>query len=337
MAEHTMSMRLVRPFVRVMRRKGFDPRMLRFLEHSEPDARILASTAVGLLRVSVDMTRDENLGLQAALETTLGDYGDIEYAAGACANVGDALEFLRTHYFILDDASAFESWCEGGVQRISVQQPLELACRAVVDFTLAMMFLCYRRWVGAGSSDCELWFPYPRPDTLAVHEQVFEQARLRFEAPESALAFPESSLQSPLLHSDPKLHQLLVRHLRDRYPSRALSPSLIDMARTHILHELSSGRAKVDHIATLLDMSRRTLCRKLEEEGTSFKRLLSDVRCAQAVRQLILAPISIHEISAQLGYSEPAAFHRAFRTWFGTTPSEYREQQRRRWTEPTRG
>lgn len=331
MAEHTMSMRLVRPFVKAMRRKGFDPRMLHFLEHSDPDARILASTAVGLLRVSVQMTRDEDFGLQAALETALGDYGDIEYAAGSCASVGDALEFLRTHYFILDDASAFESWCEGGIQRISVQQPLELACRAVVDFTLAMMFLCYRRWVGGGSAECEIWFAHPRPDVLEVHERVFERARLRFDAPESALSFPESSLQSPLRHSDPKLHQLLVRHLRDRYPSRALSPSLIDLARTHILQELPGGRAKVDHIALLLGMSRRTLCRRLEEEGTSFKQLLSDVRCAQAVRQLILDTASIHEISAQLGYSEPAAFHRAFRGWFGTTPSEYRQQQRQRW------
>ena len=332
MAEHTMSMRLVHPFVKAMRRKGFDPRTLRFLEHSNPEARILASTAVALLRVSVELTRDEGLGLLAALETSRGDYGDIEYAAGSCASVGEALEFLRAHYFILDDASSFESWCEGGLQRISVQQPLELASRAVTDFTLAMMYLCYQRWVGGESSECEVWFSYPRPADLAVHERIFEQARLRFAAPESALAFPESALQSRLLHSDPKLHQLLARHLRDRYAARALAPSLIDLARTHILQALPEGRAKVDHIAAQLGMSRRTLCRRLEEEGTSFKRLLSDVRCAQAARQLTLDADSIHEISAHLGYSEPAAFHRAFRTWFGATPSEYRERQRRRWS-----
>lgn len=332
MAEHTMSMRLVQPFVKAMRRKGFDPRLVRFLEHSDPEARILASTAMALLRASVEMTRDESFGLLAALETSRGDYGDLEYAAGSCANVGEALEFLHSHYFVLDDASSFESWCEGGVLRITVLQPVELGCRAVADFTLAMMYLSYRRWVGGRTADCEIWFPYPRPADLEVHERVFERARLRFAAPESALAFPESALQSPLLHSDAQLHQLLVRHLRDRYTSRALAPSLIDMARRRILHELPNGHAKVDHIAAQLGMSRRTLCRKLEEEGTSFKRLLSDVRCAQAARQLLLAPDSIHEISAHLGYSEPAAFHRAFRAWFGATPSEYREQQRKRWS-----
>jgi AraC-like DNA-binding protein len=331
MAEHTMSMRLVQPFVKVMQRKGFDPKLVRFLQHADPDARILTSSAVALLRVSVEMTRDEGLGLLAALETTRGDYGDLEYAAGSCATVGEALEFVHSHYFVLDDATSYDSCREHGRLRISVLQPLELACRAVIDFTLGMMYLSHLRWVAGDPSDFEIWFTYPRPADLSVHERIFGRARLRFDAPESALSFPECALEYPLRHSDPQLHQLLVRYLRDRYRTRGLSPSLIDTARTYILEELEDGRAKVDHIAQRLGMSRRTLCRKLEEEGTSFKRLLNDVRCARAVHFLLLDAGSIHQISDHLGYSEPAAFHRAFRSWFGATPAEYREQQRRRW------
>ena len=334
MAEHTMSMRLVQPFVKAMKRKGFEPQTVRFLEHSDPDARILASTAVALLRISVQLTRDEGLGLLAALETSRGDYGDLEYAAGSCATVAEALEFLRGHYFVLDDASSFDYCSEQGRLRISIQQPVDLSCRAVVDFTLGMMQLTYLRWVGGDSSDCEVWFAYPRPADLEPYMLVFGRARLRFAAPENALSFAESTLEHPLRHSDSKLHQLLVRFLRDRYTARGLAPSLIDTARSYIVQELSGGTAKVDHIAHRLGMSRRTLCRKLEEEGTSFKRLLNDVRCARAVRHLILDASSIHQISEQLGYSEPAAFHRAFRAWFGTTPAEYRDQQRQRWSSP---
>jgi AraC-like DNA-binding protein len=108
-----------------------------------------------------------------------------------------------------------------------------------------------------------------------------------------------------------------------------LEPSLVDAACTLILEELSNGKATIDRVAARLGMSRRSLSRKLEEQGTSFRRLLCDVRCACAVRLLLLESYSVNEISERLGYSEPAAFHRAFRSWFGATPMAYRQQQSR--------
>ena len=65
--------------------------------------------------------------------------------------------------------------------------------------------------------------------------------------------------------------------------------------------------------------------RTLSASGTSFQVLLKDVRAQLAKRYLTNPRLSLSEVAFLLGYSEPSAFHRAFRKWTGTTPVEYRE------------
>jgi AraC-like DNA-binding protein len=330
MREPTMSMRLVRPFVEVVKQHGLDARILKFIEYSDPDARISAKTAIDLLRLAVRLTQNETLGLEAALATGPGDYGDMEYATGSCDTVGDAMAFIDRYYFVLDDASKISHFREHGRVYVEFAQPDKLSCRASIDFTLSMLYLSYVRWVGGEPTDYEVRFPYSKPEQFEPYTRVFgSRTRLQFDAPASSVVFAEGDLGRPLRYSDPKLHALLARHLHDRYKIQPLEPSLVDAACTLILEELSNGKATIDRVAARLGMSRRSLSRKLEEQGTSFRRLLCDVRCACAVRLLLLESYSVNEISERLGYSEPAAFHRAFRSWFGATPMAYRQQQSR--------
>jgi AraC-like DNA-binding protein len=329
MSEPTMSMRVIQPFLKAVRQQGVDPRALRFLEQRDPDARIQASAARELLRISILITGDEALGLAAALETSPGDYGELEYAAASCSTVREALDFLCNHYFLLDESSALDYSCADGRVRLSLRQPAELATRASVDFTLSLLYLSYVRWVGEPPVEYEVEFPYPQPPDRARYEAIFgAQTRLRFGTDSSAVVFRESDLGCRLRHSDPKLHALLSAHIRDQTPE-SFEPSLIGRVRAGIREELRAGSASIDAVASRLAMSRRSLSRKLEEEGTSFKQILCDVRRACAVRYLLLDCYSVEQISKRLGYSEPGAFHRAFRGWFGQTPTRYRDQQRR--------
>jgi AraC-like DNA-binding protein len=71
-------------------------------------------------------------------------------------------------------------------------------------------------------------------------------------------------------------------------------------------------------------MSESTLARHLEDEGTTFKALLDDLRRRLALRYVGLSQLPIAEIALLLGFSQAAAFHRAFRRWTDQTPLEYR-------------
>jgi AraC-like DNA-binding protein len=84
----------------------------------------------------------------------------------------------------------------------------------------------------------------------------------------------------------------------------------------------------VEVIASRLGTSPRTLQRRLrEEEQTSHKQLLDEIRHALALRYLDTEGLSIGEAAFLLGFSEPSAFHRAFKRWTGATPGAYRRQR----------
>ncbi len=77
-------------------------------------------------------------------------------------------------------------------------------------------------------------------------------------------------------------------------------------------------------MAEQLRMSTRTLARRPTDEGTSHKEILDDLRGELAQRYMGDANLAIAEVTFPLGFSEPSAFHRAFKRWTGRTPSEFR-------------
>ncbi len=97
-----------------------------------------------------------------------------------------------------------------------------------------------------------------------------------------------------------------------------------DTVRRFLAEELSNGQPKLEQLASQLHMSARTLHRRLEQEGTNYRRVLTEVRHELAVRHLIERRLAIGEIAFLLGFSEVSAFHRAFRHWTGHAPHAYR-------------
>jgi len=330
MSNPTIAMRVIRPFLEVVKEKGFHPRILRFVEQADPDTRLSLGSALSMLDVAVRMTGDPDLGLRAALRIAPGDYAALEYVATSCQSFGEALDALERYFFLAYDGAPGPTYSrENGRVYVEYFRPEKNQCRAAVDYALAIAFMCHERWVGGNRSCCEVWFRYPQPENAALYPEVFKPGTpLRFDAARSAFIFPESDLAKPMRTADPKLNELLVRYVEDRYGSHPPEASLMAQVRSLILSELDGGNPAADPIAVKLGVSRRTLTRRLEEEGTSFKQLLSDVRCAMAVRYLTLDQLSIAEVVKRLGYSEPAAFHKAFKRWLGMTPIEFMRQQK---------
>lgn len=87
---------------------------------------------------------------------------------------------------------------------------------------------------------------------------------------------------------------------------------------------LGAGEVSIDKVAGTLGMSRQTLYRRLKAEGVTFEEILDAKRRSLAIRYLGLHRLSVKAVAYKLGFSEPAAFSRAFKRWTGVSPSEFR-------------
>jgi AraC-like DNA-binding protein len=83
---------------------------------------------------------------------------------------------------------------------------------------------------------------------------------------------------------------------------------------------LETGEARVERVASDLGLSRQTLYRRLKDEGVTFEDLLDKLRHRLALRYLRQEKMSVKGASYRLGFSDPAAFSRAFKRWTGASP-----------------
>jgi AraC-like DNA-binding protein len=98
---------------------------------------------------------------------------------------------------------------------------------------------------------------------------------------------------------------------------------IVPRVREFLTRSLSAG---LDEAARELGVSARTLHRRLRVEGSSFRAVKDALRRSLALAHLEKTRKSIAEIAAELGYSEPSAFFRAFQAWTGEAPSVHRRQ-----------
>jgi AraC-like DNA-binding protein len=96
--------------------------------------------------------------------------------------------------------------------------------------------------------------------------------------------------------------------------------------KSALLEMLPSGRSSIEKTASRLGMSKRTLQRQLSLESSSFQGILNTTRQELAQHYLSRSEISQSEIGYLLGYQDGNSFLRAFRSWTGTTPGEYRNE-----------
>jgi AraC-like DNA-binding protein len=137
--------------------------------------------------------------------------------------------------------------------------------------------------------------------------------------------FSMAKASKPLSGSDP---QLVALHegVIERYLASLDRGDILGRARVEIIDQLPSGDLTEDSLAGALDTTKRTLHRRLQEHGESFRSLLAGVRKSLVMGYLSDADLTLTEIAFLLGYSDASSFSRAFRRWFGKSPSAARAQ-----------
>jgi AraC-like DNA-binding protein len=164
-----------------------------------------------------------------------------------------------------------------------------------------------------------------------AHEAMLRRhfgCEIRFDAACDAIVLDEKALALPHVTYNPQLLALIVPGLESALEKDGSSRTLADDVRAALHQGICGERPAVAKVARSLGMSPRTLQRRLGELGTSYQKLLDDVRHRSARRLLATTDLGAGEVAFLLGFEELNSFTRAFHAWEGTTPTRWRASSR---------
>ena len=306
----------------VLKRAGLSPRLL-----DGDGSRVSLADYHRLLAALTDLADDPHLALKMGNADGI-DYFDPAFFAAMCSpnmNVAVArmAEYKRR-------VSPFRFDIQTDAQSTTVafrsvgHQPLH-PTQSLTELVFLVNFIrrATRQHIVARS----VGLPFDVPDrpayeahfgcSISVHETV----SVSISAKDAELAF--------VTHND-EIWALFEPKLRRGVPPRGDVPVPTRERVAHCLNEfLPSGRASVHDVARELAMSKRTLQRRLSEEGTNWLEVLEEARQALAKHYLATTDFGASEVSFLIGFEDPNSFYRAFKRWEDTSPERWRMLRRR--------
>ena len=301
---------------------GFDPALA-----SDPDARIPVDVENALWDAAARATGDPLFGLHAAQAVTRGAFDVLDYAVRTAPTLRTALERLVRYNRLFHSHAAFTLEEHGDLVRIehAFLAPGRAPARHATDFTLASIVVLGAQLIDAPVIPVAVDLPHPVGD-VAAYAAVFGVAPA-FGRARGALVLPRAPLARPCPAADAARSQVIVRHAEDLLSALPdPSDSFASRLRRLISAQLASGGATLTAAAHALKLSERSLQRRLADDGVTFDAIVEEVRRELALRYLADPALAIGEIAYLLGYSEPSAFHRAFKRWTGQTPAQARRR-----------
>jgi AraC-like DNA-binding protein len=291
------------------------------LDLSDPDRRI-ACDVVGLVISRAQQKRfTPNLGLAVALATPLGAYPLLDYLILTSDTVGDGLVQLARYLHITASPVSVAVHADGDPIRVEV----ETVSAFGYEFEAALMVRHFKEETDGAFTAVSISFAH-RPDDVAAFERALG-CPVRTAASWNGMTIDRATCGMPMRRRDPILRGFLETQADAILPNMSVRTGVAEDVRRALASRAALG-ARMSSIARQLGMSERTLQRRLAGDGVSYQDLLEEVRKAAAGRHLDESPFAISEIAYLLGYSEPAAFHRAFKRWYGTTPEQFRARSR---------
>lgn len=198
-----------------------------------------------------------------------------------------------------------------------------MTSRFGTELTVALVFRLGEQFVGSNGQMSGVTFRHPEPAHVEQYERVF-QLRPTFGASENQLVFDRRYLDRPQMHGDEAVFHLMRARAEQMMVERGAAGRLPDRVRDLLRYEPDLGQIDGRQIARRLGMTLRGLRRRLGEMGTPLSGLIDEVRKELACNALRDPQVCIKEVAERLGFSEPSAFHRAFKRWTGETPAQWR-------------
>jgi AraC-like DNA-binding protein len=286
----------------------------------DPEGRVPFAALCRLLETAAAKASCAHIGLLAGKMWRLVDLGIVGEMVANCPTVGEALEALIVHQHLNSSGGLGFLLERGGIvdAGYAIYHAGLTHTDQYYDAILAGTFNFLRELAGPAWLPAEIFVSHSRPRDVAPYRRLLK-VQPRFDAEFCAIRFDARWLTHTVEHSDPVRRQATLARLEAAGRGDFLDHDM-RAVRTVLLHGKHSG----DDVAYTLSMHRRTLNRRLKAHGTTFQRVLDQVRFDVARHLLSNSDIALDDVAATLGYAGVSPFMRTFRRWAGTTPGQWR-------------
>lgn len=329
MTNRTTSAAWVKGFCGLFQDEGLDvPQLLRdvgldLAALDNPHMRCPSDKVSLLWDLAVQRSGNPLLGIAEPRASSLANFDVVGYAMMSCPNLLASLECLVRYLRVVSEAATLvlREDCEGYSIELALFGGDHAVPRQRCEFDL-LTLLSFLRWIsGRRFAPLFVDFSYPEPAKAQRYRNAFE-SRVRFNAAANRLVLSVDDLALPLPTHNPALEEFHAQYA-GQCLKRLDSKKISRMTGELIAHKLLGWEPRREEIARLLCLGDRTLRRRLEEEGTTFQKILDDTRRELAQQYLAQQRYSVGEIAYMLGFADQGTLFRACRRWFNVSPKQY--------------
>jgi AraC-like DNA-binding protein len=320
-------------YVDVARSVGLDPyRMVEAVglpqtSLHDPDLKISLPAFIHLLEASAKAANIDNFGLRLSEKRLLSNLGPVGLMAREQPTVRKAVEALADHM----------GWHSDGIHlRIEERDSLvtlipmvatrrSALMRQATELSVGVLFRILRISLGSAWKPTFVSFTHGPPKSRDVHLRILGP-RVEFSQTCNAIVCKARDLEKPMPGSDPVMGRYIKQYL-ELIGGRATATTS-DKVREFVSMLLPIGRCSIEHVAKHMRVDRRTIHRRLRNQGTTFSSIVDDVRTEMVGRYLDDPNRPILLMAQMLGFSAQSAFSRWFRDRYGCSASKWRAHGR---------
>jgi AraC-like DNA-binding protein len=308
----------------VLRRAGLPQRFI-----DQPRVLLKTEELFALWRAVGEISTNPAIGLLLGTESKTERFHPIGLAALASENLGAAIGQMARYKQLTCPEEILQ---EKDDDEWSIQFRWLLANEVeppvLIECCFAWVLSVARHGTGTRVSPLRVEFVEPRQHVKTIERHF--GCETVCGVPRNAIVFRAADTQRPFVTRNAELLAMLAPQFDRELKQENLDENFADRVRVAIQQKLTGQRPTIEDIADALHISSRTLQRRLQEGGLSFQVALEEARHQLARHYLNNSFLELNEAAYLLGYEDANSFVRAFRTWEGVPPGQWREQQRAR-------
>jgi AraC-like DNA-binding protein len=289
----------------------------------EPDLMMPIDPVRQLLEAAAERSGCEALGLLMAEERKLSSLGPLGMFVREQPTLRDGIDAFAHYARLLNEALMLTLEESGDVAVLREELLVGNAgsVRQATELAIGVAFQMMRSFLGPDWRPRRVCFVHDAPRDRSVHWRVLGRD-VHFGQDFNGIVCAQRDLTVANPHADPTMARYARQLLEGQQPTG--TQLLTTQVRQLVVMQLGSGQCCVERVAQMLRIDRRTIHRRLRQEGQSFSGIVDTVRRELATRYLADRQRTLAEISALLGFAAPSGFSRWYKQQFGKTAADVR-------------